>query len=296
MPFAANRAPVGALAPPRTLSEPADVLEWDVQLSSDGPVVGAVFTGPRKSLMRRDDPSEPLHIEIDTHQCDIQAEQVARMQTDLDSLTKLVEHFPRPELHVHVERENRTNEYVVKTSLLLPGQTLVTSEHGPVLHAAWEKCVHVLIGQVKEYKARLGQVPERQKTVGGTRQPMQPTVDPDTRSVDAAVEAGDYAAFRAALQGYEEPLRDHVGRWLGRSVEADGGVGRTYAVADVVEEVFLDAFEQYEHRSADVRFGDWLASLIDPAAKELLRNPDDELENVSMARSVQAVPATREEH
>jgi len=59
--------------------------------------------------------------------------------------------------------------------------------------------------------------------------------------------------------------------------------------------VFLDAFEGYEQRPKDVRFGDWLVNLIDPAVKEMLRHPDEVLENVSMARSLQGVQRTREE-
>jgi ribosome-associated translation inhibitor RaiA len=245
--------------------------------------------------MRRDDPSEPLRIEIDAHQCELTPEQIATMHDDLDTLTKMVETFPKAELRVYVEHEGRNNEFVVKTSLLLPGQTLVTSEHNRVLHAAYEQCVDVLVNQVKEYKDRLGQVPERQKSVEGTHNRLEPTVDPDLGAVDSAVLAGDYAAFRTELQGYEEPLRDRVGRWLQRTPEANGAIGRRFTIADVVEEVFLDAFEAYDRRPKESRFGDWLESLIDPAVKELMRHAGDELENISMARTLQGVPATREE-
>jgi ribosome-associated translation inhibitor RaiA len=246
--------------------------------------------------MRHDDPSDPLRIEIDTHECDLPPEQVAMMQTDMDTLTKAVEKFPKPSLHVYVERNARTNEYVVKTSLMLGTRTLVASEHGPVVHAAYEQCVRVLMGQIKEYKDRLGNVPERQKEADSTRNTLEPSADPDQQAVDAAVAAGDYAAFRTALQGYEEPLRDRVGRWLERTATTDGQVGQTFTIADVVEEVFLDAFEAYDRRPSGVRFGEWLDGLIDPAVKELLRHPSEVLENISMARTLQGVPATREEH
>jgi len=72
-------------------------------------------------------------------------------------------------------------------------------------------------------------------------------------------------------------------------------VGRRFTIADIVEEGFLDAFEGYEQRPKDVRFGDWLERLIDPAVKEMMRHPDQVLENVSMARTVQGVQRTREE-
>src|SRR4051812_19643825 len=205
--------------------------------------------------MRHDDPSEPLRIQIDTHQCDLSADEIARLQTDVDALTRMVEHFPKPELRVLVEHNNRSNDFSVKTSLILSGATLVASDHNQVVHAAYEQCVTNLMRELKDYKDRLGQVPERQKQLKGTHKELEPTLDPDGRAIDAAVAAGDYAAFRTATQGYEEPLRDRVGRWLERSAEADGQLGRKFTIADVVEEVFLDAFEGYEQRPKDVRFG-----------------------------------------
>jgi ribosome-associated translation inhibitor RaiA len=245
--------------------------------------------------MRYDDPSEPLRIAIDTQKCELSADAITRMQTDLDALIRMVENFPRPELRVLVEHNSRGNDYSVKTTLLLPGATLVASDHNPVMHAAYEQCVNNLMRELKDYKDRLGQVPERQKILKGTHKDLEPTLDPDLTAIDAAVAAGDYTLFRTATQGYEGPLRDRVGRWLERSTATDGQVGRKFTIADVVEGVFLDAFEQYDQRPKGVRFGDWLANLIDPAVKELMNHTDAELENISMARSLQGVQPSREE-
>jgi ribosome-associated translation inhibitor RaiA len=245
--------------------------------------------------MRYDDPSEPLRMKIDTHQCNLSPDTVARMQTDVDALTRMVEHFPKPELRVLVEHNNRSNDFSVKTTLLLPGATLVASDHNQVMHAAYEQCINNLMREVKDYKDRLGHVAERQKQFKGTHRDLEPTLDPDAGAIDSALAGGDYPAFRAAMQGYEEPLRDRVGRWLERSTAVDGQLGRRFTIADIVEEVFLDAFDGYEQRPKDVRFGDWLERLIDPAVKEMLRHPDQVLENVSMARSMQGVRPTREE-
>jgi len=52
--------------------------------------------------------------------------------------------------------------------------------------------------------------------------------------------------------------------------------------------VFLSAFEGYAKRPADVRFGDWLESHLDPAVKELRAHPDEELENINLARTARA--------
>jgi ribosome-associated translation inhibitor RaiA len=245
--------------------------------------------------MRHDDSNEPLRVTIDTHQCQISPAEIARMKDDLDALTRMVENFPTPELHVLVGHNARTTDFTVKTSLLLPGQTLVASEHNPAAHAAYEHCLNVLMDTLKDYKARLGNEPERQKLEKGTHKELWPTLDPDQRAVDAAVAAGDYTAFRAATQGYEGPLRDRIGRWLERSPETDGQVGRRFTIADVVEGVFLATFDGYDRRPNGVRFGDWLTGLIDPTVKGLMTNTDDELDNVRMARTLQGVPATREE-
>jgi ribosome-associated translation inhibitor RaiA len=243
----------------------------------------------------RHDPSEPLRVEIDIHHCDLSPGSVAHLQAGSDALIRMVEHFPKPELHILVEHNKRSNDYSVKTSLLQPGTTLDASDHNPAMYTAYEQCINNLIREVKDYKDRLAHVSERQKQLKGTHRDLAPTADPDITALDAAVAAGDYAGFRTALQGYEGPMRDRVGRWLERCTEVNGQLGRKFTIADIVEEVFLDAFEGYEQRPKDVRFGDWLDHLIDPAVKELVRHPDEVLQNISMARSLQGVQRTREE-
>jgi ribosome-associated translation inhibitor RaiA len=240
------------------------------------------------------DLSGNLQVQINTHHFDLSPAEVAKFRDGLNGLARTTENFPVADLRVFVSFRSRNNEYAVKTTLILPGATLVASDHDPVAHAAYERCVDNLVRELKDYKDRLGQVPERQKAVGGTRQDVQPTLDPDPAAIDAAVAEGDYAAFRQATLGYEEPVRRRVGRWVERDEAADGAIGRRFTIADVVEEVFLTAFETYAERPKEVRFGDWLEGLIDSAVKGLLRHPD-ELENVSLARTLQGVAPTREE-
>src|SRR5262249_18013609 len=161
----------------------------------------------------------------------------------LAALGKLVEHFPVSDLHVLVEHNTRSNDYSVKTSLLLTGDTLVSSDRNTHVYTAYERCVNNLIEGVRAYKQRLGGVAERQKQEKGTRQEVEPSVDPDVAALDAAVRDGDYAAFRRAAYGYEEPVRKRVGRWVERYPEVAARIGKGLEIADVVEEVFLDAFE-----------------------------------------------------
>src|SRR5437763_8593668 len=70
---------------------------------------------------------------------------------------------------------------------------------------------------------------------------------PDAGVLGDAVQAGNYQAFRQALTNYEEWLRKRVGRWIQRYPEAQARVGRGLAIGDVLETVYLNAFEQYAH-------------------------------------------------
>src|SRR5262245_50827320 len=194
------------------------------------------------------DLSGKLQVKIDTHHCRLSAAEVDKFQDGLAALGRMTENFPVADLHVLVSFLTRNNEYSVKTSLILPGATLVASDHDLVPVAAAERCVDNLMRKLKDYKDRLGKVPDRQKTEKGTRRELQPTADPDPAAIESAVQSGDYAAFRDIAQGYEEPVRQHVGRWVERDPVADGAIGRRFTIADVVEEVFLTAFETYDDR------------------------------------------------
>jgi hypothetical protein len=70
------------------------------------------------------------------------------------------------------------------------------------------------------------------------------------------------------------------------------GVGKTFEIADVVEEIFLLAFEQYEYRPTQVALHDWLDGLIDPAVKDFSDEQDDRLA-VSYAQTLAGQGASR---
>jgi ribosome-associated translation inhibitor RaiA len=226
-----------------------------------------------------------LLVYIDAHQFELTEAEEDKLLDGLDALGHQVENFPQHDLRAHLEWRPRNNEYVVKLSLILPGRTLVCSEHNAVLHAAFEKCVDVLADGVKAYKAQLNQTSERQKQEKGTHQEMAPLTAVDPAALDAAAKAGDYPAFRTAVAPYEDPVRLRAGRWVERYPEVQGRMGRGLEVIDVVEGVFLAAFEGYATRPNGVRLGDWLEGLIDPTVRAIAHDPDGELENINMARS-----------
>jgi ribosome-associated translation inhibitor RaiA len=233
-----------------------------------------------------------LQVHFDAHHCQPTADELTALADDLDPLARQVGNFPQADCRVVIEYRARSNEYAVKLSLLLPGETLVTSDHDPVLKAAFERALASLEDLVKAYKDRLGQVEDRRKHEAGTVQEVAPDVPLDGAALDAAVAAGDYPAYRAAVAGYEDALRVRVGRWVERYPAVQARMGNGLETVDLAEAVFLAAFEGHDSRPPGVRYGEWLEGLIDGVVKAFEHHPDRELENVNMARAaVAAGPA-----
>jgi ribosome-associated translation inhibitor RaiA len=211
------------------------------------------------------------------------------LHADLEGLARQVAHFPVADLRVLIEGNARTNDVAVKLTLLLPGTTLVVHEADPAAHTAFLRCVDSLLYNLQAYKDRLGNVAEIQKTAKGTHQELHSPIVIDGNALQCAVDEGNYAAFRIATFALEEGLRKRVGRWVQRYADFEARIGKGIEIDDVVEDVFLEAFESYPHRSQAVPFGDWLEGLIDPAINALRNHTDDELENIRMARTALAL-------
>lgn len=230
--------------------------------------------------------SDDLHIEIDTKYFNLTEYEREKMDADLEPLRKVIARFPVRDLYVTMTYNERSTDFHVKTTLLLPGRNLFTgdAENHPV--PAFGRCIRKLLNKVEGYKDELDQRPEQAQRVVATN-----THDP--QRVQAAIDANDYPEFRTALYAYEEPVRKRVGRWVQRYPEVNARIGADLRVDDFVEEVFLTAFERFNDRPADVPLGDWLEQLIDPSIKILLKDPA-ELEAVSFARTLQNAPPTEE--
>jgi ribosome-associated translation inhibitor RaiA len=232
-----------------------------------------------------------FRLQMDVRHCQPSPAEIDRLTADVNEMARQVDAFPVSDFHVLIEHNKRSNDYTVKVTLVLPGARLVANDHDPVMHAAFERCLVSLTENIRAYKDRLGRVEDRQKTQKGTYQELMPNPAPDEAALAAAVDAGDYAAFRAALIVYEEGLRKRAGRWIERYPETAARIGRSLAVADVVEEVFLLAFDGFRRRRRELRLGEWLEGLIDPAVRALRNGGDEELEHVNRSRS--AVEAER---
>ena len=91
--------------------------------------------------MRYSEDTSALRIRLDVHQGTVSPGEFQKMKASLDSLQKAVEKFPISDLHILVEHNERSNDYSVKTSLLLTGGTLVASEHAPQAFTAFAPTV-----------------------------------------------------------------------------------------------------------------------------------------------------------
>ena len=126
---------------------------------------------------------------------------------------------------------------------------------------------------------------ERRKAEDGTHNEILPSLPLDLAAIETAFGDGDYTAFRTATLPYEEEVRKRIGRWVQRYPEWDARIGNGVGLEELTEEVFLMAFDQWDKRPEEFRFGTWLESLIDPAVRAVMEHPDEELENIAMARS-----------
>lgn len=231
---------------------------------------------------------EKLRVQFDLRHCSLAEPVLDKMEENLRSLFRQVENFSLSDVHVQIEHNARINDYSVKLRLTLPGATLVGSDHGQAVHAAFERCLIGLEENIRAYKDRLDRAPQRHRRLKGTDQDLEAAPPPDPAAIDLAIHDADYTAFRSATFGYEEPVRKRVGRWIERYPEITGQIGRRLTIEDIVEEVFLRAYDEYASRPAGIRFGDWLEGLIDPAVKALREHPDEELENINLVRSARA--------
>jgi ribosome-associated translation inhibitor RaiA len=246
---------------------------------------------PKEIAMKFADETYNLRIDLDTEHCELSPAEIADLERGLEPLRAPVEKFPISDLHITIRFHPRSHAYRVKLSLVLPGRTLTTGDLRENMYAAFERCVRKLVSNLLAYEESLASQDARAKHAQGTRHDVIPNQEPDTAQLQDAIQSNDYAAFRRALYVYEESLWSRVGRWLQRYPELNARLGRDFQLADVVEEVFLNAFEQFDERPAQVPLGDWLEKLIDPSLRMLAHAPDEELENINFVRAERAARA-----
>jgi ribosome-associated translation inhibitor RaiA len=231
------------------------------------------------------DQSYNLRIELDTKGCELSAPEIAEIEEDLDTLRQLVEDFPVSDLHITVVYHQRSDDYHVKTSLALSGRKLFTGDRHAKFHPAFESCVRKLTKKVRAYKNDMRIGSDASKQASGTRQDVQPAGEIDLKALSHAVDVKDYPAFRRQIDVFEPSLMERIGRWIERYPEIRSQLDPAVSVSDIVEEVFLNAFDRFATRSHEVPPGKWLESLIDPSIQVHLQSPDQEFERISFSKS-----------
>jgi hypothetical protein len=227
-----------------------------------------------------------LRINLDSKDFRLSETERQKFDTDLETLRKAVACFPDPELKIELSQQSY---YRVRTSLILPSRTLFTADEDRDLHPAWERCIRKLVGKVQALKETLGNKPTYSKEAEGTLHDVRPAMEPDAEQLNRAIADLDYVAFRNAMAVYEEAVERRVGRWAQRYPIVEDRLGDGLAISEIVEEVFLNAFEKYGERPANLRLGEWLASLIDPSIKALVDDPSFEKENLSYIESAKEI-------
>ena len=237
--------------------------------------------------MKFSDNSHNLRIELDTKQCELSGEQIEKLEEGLHSLRNLAAKLPVSDLYITIYHYPHTGEYQVKTALVLPKKTLFSKSHDSNYYPAYEKCVRNLVQQLTAFD-------EKQQLTEPLHFNVEPSLPPDAEAIERSVVEGDYAAFRVATYPYEESLRKRVGRWLGRYPDIQDKIGTDLAIADIVEGVFLSAFEDYNDWPREKRFGDWLESEIDVELHNLIDHPEEEKQSISFAQTLQELARERQ--
>ena len=228
---------------------------------------------------------DQLLVQYSLHDCTLNEREKDLYEKDLVVLGRVVEDFPSAELHVTIARQPRSGTWEVRLDLELAKQLdLFAQEVGDNLHPAFKDCVRALVGKVQAFKERRGEAgtPERGEVPGRT---VRASVEPDLERLASAVRRGDYVDFRDAIGIYRESLRKRIGRRIELHPDASAKLDDTFTIDDCVEDVFLTAFENFEHRPHPPEgLGEWLERTIDGSIVAVAEDPEAR-RNVSFARS-----------
>jgi ribosome-associated translation inhibitor RaiA len=236
-------------------------------------------------MTKYSDESHNIRIELDTENCELSPGEIAKLERALSPLREPVKDFPVTDLYVTIQYKPPSHDFCIKTVLQLPGRAMATGDVDEEMYPAFRRCVRKLVHRVSGYKERMEGMEAISKHEKGTRHDVVALRQIDHEALDHAVQADDYTEFRILTYPFEEPVRKRIGRWIQRYPRIEAQLGRRFDLADLVEEVFLNAFERCEERSREVPFGAWLEGLIDPSVVMLSEESDEELSNVRFART-----------
>ncbi|WP_164101928.1 hypothetical protein [Candidatus Laterigemmans baculatus] len=237
--------------------------------------------------MPNSDEASKMRIDLDAEGFKISEADVTSIETDVDYLRPLVKDFPTAVLYITIVLNESSQQYEVRTSLVLPGRTFSTGDTAEHWQPSLEQCLRKVGRRVEHYKSSMSGDARHAHLAAGTVHDVEPSQLIDGQKVQEAHEQDDYVSFRRCLFPYEDSLRTRIGRWIERYPQVTAALGHRLQIDDIIEETFLLAFERYPKWPREVLFGDWLEHLIDPAVRLLARHPTRELETISYMRTLQ---------
>ena len=235
--------------------------------------------------MHHTDHRGQLTVELDTKECDLPADELARIQEPLDQIADGIGNLPA-KLDLSIVYHPHSDRYHAAAALELPRRSLFTGDWDAYLDTALERTFRKLQRKIEAYQHEPDRAADQiAEQVAASHREIVAPEDPAAGPLGEAVQAGDYARFRHLLGDYEEWLRLRIGRWVQRYPEANEAVGAGLKIGDLVEEVFLNAFEHFHQRPTVKPLREWLDDLLDPSLQALWHDPLAERENASLART-----------
>jgi hypothetical protein len=224
--------------------------------------------------------------------CEIPERTRTWMQDELEHIGRVTEEMGKRQLWVTVVFHARSGIYRVRAKFKAPGRTVMTGDNHPLLDEALRRCLAKAFLRMEAFRDNLdqGSVEQAKRREALSDNLVAPTGF-NAGAISRACQDGDYEAFRRGLIGHESWVRMRVGRWIQRYPEIQQEVGESFEISDLMEEVFLLAFERYQERPDEVPLHEWLDKLIDPAVRDFWNDPD-EREAASFAQTLVGEPRT----
>ncbi len=95
----------------------------------------------------------------------------------------------------------------------------------------------------------------------------------------------DYSSFRSAVSAYEEPIRRRIEKWTAEHPEILAQIGGPQPAAEVLEEVFVHAFENHYVRGGDFNPESSLDRSFDSVTQALVHRVGTGKREVGSART-----------
>jgi DNA-directed RNA polymerase specialized sigma24 family protein len=175
-------------------------------------------------------------------------------------------------------------EYHAQAWLKVPGKRFVSGRYSPWLDYSIMRCLAKLRRHVESYRENpnADAIRESKRQLELQNHVVTPT-EHTTDALGQAIQRQDYRAFRRALSGYEDRMRAQVANWVRRYPQMTRRLGEDIEMDDIVEEVFLMAFEGFPERQEQT-ISEWLRHFIDPAVKAIWHD-EAEREAADLART-----------